>query len=62
VCAQRVRAKTQARREESLDLIGRTLRDAWRDVTAAPLPERIRKLLDELERGDERQQQQRKEE
>jgi hypothetical protein len=40
----------QARTDKSLDIIGKTLRHTWGDLLSAPLPERICRLLEELER------------
>ena len=45
--------KMRARNDKSLDVIGNGLRDTWRELVASPLPERIRRLLDELDRTEE---------
>jgi hypothetical protein len=38
--------------EKPRDLIGKKLRDEWRDLVKSPLPSRLRQLLDELERAE----------
>ena len=38
--------------EKPLDLIGKKLRDEWHDLVRSPLPDRLRQLLDELERAE----------
>lgn len=43
----------RAKSDKALDKIGSGLREAWRDILAAPLPERIRQLIEELRRADE---------
>lgn len=45
------------RQELPIDLIGSTLRDNWRDIVSSPLPERLQKLLDGLERAKNDQSQ-----
>ena len=40
-----------ARRENSVERIGARLREEWRDLVAAPLPERIRVLIVQHERA-----------
>ncbi len=47
-----MRAKMRARNDKSLELIGNRLRDAWRDLVTAPLPDRIQDLLEALRRMD----------
>src|SRR5262249_45671196 len=42
----------RARNDKSLDVIGNSLRDTWRELVASPLPERIQRLLDELARTE----------
>jgi hypothetical protein len=46
--------KMRARNDKSLDVIGNTLRDTWRELVASPLPERIQRLLDELDRTEDK--------
>ena len=43
----------RARNDKSLDVIGNSLRDTWRELVASPLPERIQRLLDELDRTED---------
>jgi len=43
----------RARNDKSLDVIGNSLRDTWRELVTSPLPERIQRLLDELDRTEE---------
>ena len=43
----------RARNDKSLDVIGTSLRDTWRELVASPLPERIQRLLDELDRAED---------
>jgi len=43
----------RARNDKSLDVIGNSLRNTWRELVASPLPERIRRLLDELDRTED---------
>jgi hypothetical protein len=50
---QRVHDKMQPRRDKSLELIGDGLRDFWRDVVVSPLPDRIQRLLEELQRKED---------
>lgn len=45
------------RGEKPIDLIGQNLRDAWSDTVALPLPDRLRQLLDALERAEKIPQQ-----
>ena len=45
--------KMRARNDKSLDVIGNSLRDTWRELVASPLPERIQRLLDELDRTED---------
>jgi hypothetical protein len=40
------------RSDESLDLIGKRLREEWRDLVDTPLPERFCELLDEFTRAE----------
>ena len=35
-----------------IDLIGQNLREAWSDTVALPLPDRLRQLLDAIERTE----------
>jgi hypothetical protein len=46
--------KMRARNDKSLDVIGNSLRDTWRELVASPLPERIQRLLDELDRTQDK--------
>jgi hypothetical protein len=48
-----VHGKIQSRRDRSLELIGEGLRDFWRDVVVSPLPDRIQRLLEELQRRED---------
>jgi len=50
----RVKNQSSGGNGASLDLIGRRLRDAWRDLIASPLPARMRSLIDELRRSEDR--------
>jgi len=45
--------KMRARNDKSLDVIGNSLRDTWRELVASPLPDRIQRLLDELDRTED---------
>jgi hypothetical protein len=42
----------RTRSDKALDMIGSGLREAWRDTVAAPLPERIRQLVEQLRCAD----------
>jgi hypothetical protein len=42
----------RTRSDKALDMIGSGLREAWRDIVAAPLPERIRHLIEQLRCAD----------
>jgi hypothetical protein len=42
----------RTRSDKALDMIGNGLRDAWRDIIAAPVPERIRHLIEQLRCAD----------
>jgi hypothetical protein len=38
--------------DKPLDLIGRKLREEWRDLAVSPLPERLRLLLERLAQSE----------